>query len=91
MSRDTIVHSFKTCAISLPTDGSEDGLVHDRLAMALNDREEADARAAEMLFASDSDSDAEFSGFSASDNKTVNDTANNCKTKHSKENKELKK
>ena len=67
VSRDTIVHSFKTCAISLPTDGSEDGLVHDRLAMALNDREEADARAAEMLFASDSDSEAEFSGFSASD------------------------
>ena len=68
VSMDTIIHSFKTCALSLPLDGSEDGLIHDRLAEAMNDIHGEDARAAEMVFASDSDGDNDdFSGFSASD------------------------
>ena len=68
MSPDTIIHSFKTCKINLPMDGSEDGLLHDQLALALNDRDAVDARAAAMLFNSDSeDDDAELLGFSDSD------------------------
>ena len=65
---DTIFHSFKTSALSLPLEKSEDGPIHNQLAEAMNDIRGEDARAAEMVFASDSDGDNDdFSGFSASD------------------------
>ena len=67
VSEDTITHSFKTCAINLPLDGSEDGLIHDRLAQALNDvQKEDEAAIRALLFDSDSD-DADFSGFSGAE------------------------
>lgn len=69
VTTDTIKHSFAACAITLPLDGSRDGLINDRLAEALNDIANDDAaRRAELLFDSDSDDGlADFSGFSASE------------------------
>ena len=63
---DNIEYSFKACGISVCLDGTEDGLIHDRLANAMGGIDAAEQRRRlQMLFDSDSDSDADFSGFSA--------------------------
>ena len=65
-----ISRSFKACGISSDLDGSEDGLLNDRMSDALNaaDREDRDAmaeEALELLFDDEgNDSDLDFDGFS---------------------------
>ena len=62
MSEDTIKHSFKACGISLNLDSTENGLVNDRMAAALNGVNPDDARRrAAMIFNSDSESEDGFS------------------------------
>jgi hypothetical protein len=66
---DCVENSFKACGISSALDGSEDHLLNDRMADALNaaDRQEVDALRDEtmgMLFDSEgSDSELDFDGF----------------------------
>ena len=70
-------HSFLACGISSALDGSDDHLLNDRMADALNaaDRE-ANIRdeAADLLFDSDGDdTDEDFQGFSASEDASDDD------------------
>ena len=73
VSEDVVRHSFKACGISMALDGSEDDLLSNRVADALNaaerDHHPAREEAAALLFDTDSDndSDTEFNGFGESD------------------------
>ena len=73
VSEDTIHHSFKACGLSLLLDGSENGLLTDRMAAALTGMmADQGAGQLQMLFESDSDSGSEFSGFSADESDDEN-------------------
>ena len=73
VSEDTIRHSFKACGLSLLLDGSENGLLTDRMAAALTGMmADQGAGQLQMLFESDSDSGSEFSGFSADESDDEN-------------------
>lgn len=72
VSVETIKHSFKVTGISADLDGSEDHLLNDRMAVALNEadrlRVEAGEQALNMLFNEEgSDSELEFEGFGDDD------------------------
>ena len=68
---ETIIHSFKACGISSALDGSEDNLLSDKVAEALNAADQANGAArgeAIDLILGDSDTDeddgdADFEGF----------------------------
>jgi hypothetical protein len=70
---EVIIHSFKVCGITAAMDGSEDHLMHDRMARAMQEaarmRVEAGDQTLHMLFDEEgSDSEVEFEGFPDSDN-----------------------
>ena len=68
VTQEVIQKSFKVCGISSSLDGTEDHLLHDGMAEALNaaDRAQMAVRdeAIDLLFDDeDDDSDVEFEGF----------------------------
>ena len=71
VSEEVIIHSFKACGITLDLDGTEDHMLHETMAAALDaqDRQEAREEVAGLLFDldSDGDSDSEFEGFGPED------------------------
>ena len=70
VSDQVIMHSFKATGVSSALDGSEDDLLADNMAAALNahDRENVRDKAAELLFDDEDDGDdSEFEGFDEND------------------------
>lgn len=69
VSEDLVKRSFKLCGINNALDGSEDALVNDKMADALNHaiRDEAPEEAVGLIFDAEGLSDSEFEGFSDTD------------------------
>ena len=71
VDEDVVIRSFKACGISSAFDGSEDDLLSENVARALNAQDRAEnarLEAADLLFDDDSDGDdEEFEGFTDED------------------------